>query len=75
MSIDRLVARGAFVGTPEAALGDLRLAFVDRTPSAEPPQRIPVDLQDYILNAYVGQCVLFGGDTVNINIFGTPPGR
>jgi protein involved in polysaccharide export with SLBB domain len=27
-----------------APTGDLRLAFVDRTPSAGPPQRIPVDL-------------------------------
>ena len=27
-----------------APTGDLRLAFIDRTPSAGPPQRIPVDL-------------------------------
>jgi protein involved in polysaccharide export with SLBB domain len=52
-----------------AATADLRLAFVDRTPSAGPPQRIPVDLHKLYVDKDETQNILLeNGDTLNVPV-------
>ena len=48
---------------------DLRLAFVDRTPSAGPPQRIPVDLHKlYVDKDETQNLALENGDALNLPV-------
>ncbi|HYE91899.1 MAG TPA: SLBB domain-containing protein [Terriglobales bacterium] len=52
-----------------STLGDLRLAFVDRTPSAGPPQRIPVDLHKlYVDKDETQNIALENGDVVTLPV-------
>jgi polysaccharide export outer membrane protein len=52
-----------------APTADLRLAFVDRTPSAGPPQRIPVDLHKlYVDKDEAQNLALENGDAFNLPV-------
>lgn len=52
-----------------STLGDLRLAFVDRTPSAGPAQRIPVDLHKlYVDKDETQNIALENGDVVTLPV-------
>jgi len=52
-----------------APLSDLHLAFVDRTPSAGPPQRIPIDLHKMFIEKDESQNIfLENGDSLNLPV-------
>jgi hypothetical protein len=52
-----------------ASTADLRLAFVDRNPSAGPPQRIPIDLHKlYVDKDETQNLALENGDALNLPV-------